>query len=273
MEKKSTLSPETPDISEKLHQETLAQLISMTEKFVNDHKDDFNKELKGAPISEFDQIKQHALENIQKIDGAFWKKMQIAANTFNENRDHLLSKSDNIRFNEDLLKVIQKGAAEPVEKDESDKNKPNKSETEKVNMQDSLQKQFGITNFMLYCFYVVGYTLFNEKRFEEASAIFFYLSVLNPLVKDYWMGLGLAEKSQQHYVEAISSLLMAEVMDATDPYPHLQTAECYLQLKDELGAEFEITEAKGIVELTKDESWNSELHRLELELSKMKNAA
>lgn len=129
----------------------------------------------------------------------------------------------------------------------------------------------GASDFVLYCFYVVGHSLCMEKMHAEASHIFYFLTVLNPLVKDYWMASGISERESRKFENALKAFAMAALIDNSDPVVYLASAECYIATKDALNAQAELEEAKTVIRHAgTNEKWRSHVEKIASEINKLK---
>jgi tetratricopeptide (TPR) repeat protein len=133
----------------------------------------------------------------------------------------------------------------------------------------TLQENLEISDFVLYCFYLVGHQLFKEKHYDEASHIFLLLTTLNPFVKDYWMALGITEKIRRNFESSYAAFVMASIIDLRDPEPHFQMIECCLATGEFKGASIELEEVKAMVELNGDQIlWQDRLDQLAKQIKK-----
>lgn len=79
-------------------------------------------------------------------------------------------------------------------------------------------------------FYQHAKFLFDQSKYKEASEAFTFLTTLNPLIPNYWIGLGLSELSQEEYHGGLLAFAMAIMSDVANPLPHYYTALCYRAL-------------------------------------------
>lgn len=91
------------------------------------------------------------------------------------------------------------------------------------------QKQFGLSNEKLLEFYEYGSEFFKKEAYEEASNIYLFLTLLNPLIASFWVGLGMAEEMKQEYDAASLAYLMALDVNGEDLQPAIYCAQCLVK--------------------------------------------
>lgn len=96
----------------------------------------------------------------------------------------------------------------------------------------SVQEFLGISNDLLNTYYEVSNQLLAEKRFVEASDAFMFLTFLNPLYSNFWLGLGISEQSQEHYQAATLAYLNTIQTSPNNPAPYANLAQCLLALDE-----------------------------------------
>jgi type III secretion system low calcium response chaperone LcrH/SycD len=131
----------------------------------------------------------------------------------------------------------------------------------------TIQDIFGISDFTLYCLYSVGYGLAQQGLQLEATNIFSILTMMNPLVKDYWMALAFSLKESEEYEKAAKAFIMASFMQDNDPVPHLSAIECFLAMGDRDNAEIGIEEVIEIINASENSAeWMEALDALKIKL-------
>ncbi len=95
-----------------------------------------------------------------------------------------------------------------------------------------LKDTFNITDEMMDEFIDICENLIDEKKFEDAAAAYLFLSMLDPLYSDFYVGRARALQELERYDEALELYSMAMLYDADDPFPHLYSAQCYLSKND-----------------------------------------
>ena len=93
--------------------------------------------------------------------------------------------------------------------------------------------------------YGVGYQCFEGHQKEAAFGFFQMLTLLNPLVSDYWVALGVTQRSLSEESDALYSFEMASLMDSNNPIPIYNSIEIHLKLN-------QIEEAKKELQLLKE---------------------
>ncbi|MGA8165467.1 MAG: hypothetical protein WB791_10705 [Waddliaceae bacterium] len=86
----------------------------------------------------------------------------------------------------------------------------------------------GLTEKTMGAVYRIGYRHYEDKDFENASKVFFFLTALNPLVFDYWLAYGLASHQMKCYERALKCFANAVFLDPAQPLPRWYAAEAYL---------------------------------------------
>ncbi|MBA3958674.1 MAG: hypothetical protein H0X51_09835 [Parachlamydiaceae bacterium] len=102
---------------------------------------------------------------------------------------------------------------------------------------NGIQQMLGISDAALERFYTIGCKLLEERRWEDARDVFRFLTLLNPFVHNFWMGLGIGEQTSGNYEQAGIAYVMGEATDPDDPVVHANAYQCYLALGDTVLAE------------------------------------
>ncbi len=97
---------------------------------------------------------------------------------------------------------------------------------------ETLQGIFGLSDKTIEHFYKCGSRYYDSSHFKEACDVFYLLSILNPQKFNIWLSLGLSEKQMHHLEKALQAFAMATVMNITSVLPHILSAQCYLELKE-----------------------------------------
>lgn len=85
-------------------------------------------------------------------------------------------------------------------------------------------------------FYKAAYALFEEKRYEDATHAFLFLTVLNPYNHDFWVGLGMSLQMTHEYERAIDAYELAALADISSPVPYFYLAKCLFAIHDRTSA-------------------------------------
>ena len=108
----------------------------------------------------------------------------------------------------------------------------------------TLRQLKGLSNEQMEAVYGAAYTAYNNGNYEQAQKIFQFLCQFEHLEKKYWMGLGATRQMLHQYNEAIEAYSFATLLDADDPRPPLQAADCHIALGNKEAALSGLTAAK-----------------------------
>jgi len=131
----------------------------------------------------------------------------------------------------------------PIPEDIGDKLSDPELFREQIKKGMTLQEILELTDEQLEMFYQAASTLYNENRLIEAVEAFTFLTTLNPMVANFWLGLGMAEQRIEEHGNALLAFAMAMMADDKSPLPHYQTALSYRALGEK-------SSALGAIELT-----------------------
>lgn len=95
---------------------------------------------------------------------------------------------------------------------------------------NGMQQFFGISREVLERYYGISNRFLEEQKWEHARDAFLFLIFLNPCIHNFWIGLGVAEQSQQHFEQALLAYMMAETTDPNDPVVYANSFQCHLAL-------------------------------------------
>jgi|GEM_PF-799712 len=102
---------------------------------------------------------------------------------------------------------------------------------------ETLQKAFGISPYEMEEIYSTAYIHYQEDHFLEACTGFRWLTLLNPFIVKYWMGLAASLQLLEKYEKALHAYAVAALLDSENPYPHFHAYECYVDLDNKEEAE------------------------------------
>lgn len=105
------------------------------------------------------------------------------------------------------------------------------------------QELLGVTDEVLHHYYKAAIKLLDEHNWHDAKDAFTFLTFLNPLVHNFWVGLGIAEQSQSKFDEAILAYTMAEATDPNDPVPCANAYQCGLAIHENDFAKYSLEKA------------------------------
>lgn len=236
----------------------LTKINELIDSSASEIKESFDENHLKSRDQRFNEYKQEVKGYIKQVNKGL-ERVDDAIDTFDRNKDRILSKEENKKLDQELENYLN------TSKNKEPTNTP-------FDLSDKTIKDFlDIPDHILYCYYKVGYYLFEEGIYKEASNIFLYLSLLNPFVKDYWLGLGISERESENYEASLTALAIASLMDETDPIPHLNSAESYIRIKDSKNAEIELEEAKSTALKRQDvEKWFPIINDVEESINKIK---
>jgi len=93
-----------------------------------------------------------------------------------------------------------------------------------------LQEMIHCTDHELEVIYTLGFTLYNQAKYEDAGNIFLFLTQLNPKVGAFWSALGTAEERLGELKDAANAYLLAAELEFDTLSPYLHAAKCLLKL-------------------------------------------
>ena len=105
-----------------------------------------------------------------------------------------------------------------------------------VNDYTTLGELKGISHEELEAVYSLGFTQYRTGRYEDASKLFQFLVLFDPLNPKYWLALGAVQQVAKDDQGAIASYGYASFLDLENPKPQLHAAECFLALGDRQNA-------------------------------------
>lgn len=92
----------------------------------------------------------------------------------------------------------------------------------------ALYEILGYTSGHILKFYKIGCRLLNDKYYEEAKNIFFFLATIAPTMSEAWLGLAWLSAQANQLEEAISACQQALELDPTNPDIYLTYARIYI---------------------------------------------
>lgn len=80
--------------------------------------------------------------------------------------------------------------------------------------------------------YTLGYHLYQDQKYEQATQFFRFLSTWTPTEGKYWKSLGAALQMQNKTEEALQCYVNAQLLHTgqPDPYLYVYAADCYFAL-------------------------------------------
>jgi tetratricopeptide (TPR) repeat protein len=95
---------------------------------------------------------------------------------------------------------------------------------------ETLQGVLELSDDTIQSLYALTGYLYEQQHYEEASGVFFLLSLLNPSCYEFWVGLGNCEYILGRYVEALLPYSMALEVRHDDALVHILNARCHIAL-------------------------------------------
>lgn len=105
------------------------------------------------------------------------------------------------------------------------------------------QKLLGVSDEVLEKYYQAAWQFLEEKNWFDAMDSFLFLSFLNPYIHAFWIGLGIAEQSQQKYKEALIAYTMAEATNPNDPVAFANAFQCGIAIGEHDYAHYSLKKA------------------------------
>lgn len=84
--------------------------------------------------------------------------------------------------------------------------------------------------------YAQAYRYYNTGKFKEASELFRYLMMINPIEAKYTLGLAACFHLLKDYNAAAQVYLLCGILDTNSPIPGFHASDCYLQMNDKVSA-------------------------------------
>jgi len=88
----------------------------------------------------------------------------------------------------------------------------------------------GFTEKEYEALFLVGHTLYGQKKYADAEQVFAFLVMNNPYDRRFAQALGSAKQMLGQFADAIGYYSVASMMEMTDPVPTFHTAECLAAL-------------------------------------------
>ncbi len=96
----------------------------------------------------------------------------------------------------------------------------------------TVQQELEFSNETMAKFYSAAYHILENKKYEDASNAFLFLTTLSPNCYDYWMGLGIATQLGGHYEEAVDAYEMGAILEPENPVPYFYLAKCFFAIHE-----------------------------------------
>ncbi len=128
-----------------------------------------------------------------------------------------------------------------------------------------LQEMFGFSDETLLKIYEIATDLTIKNNYQDANALFTFLTLLAPHVSCYWIAQGVTLQGLNLHEESITSFDAAKFLDPSDPAPLAYSIESLMALKDNINAKAELELLKEIIKtLNKEEKkiWDQKIKEL-----------
>lgn len=126
----------------------------------------------------------------------------------------------------------------------------------------SLKEQFGVHDETLRWIYSIGFNLFQEQSWKQATSIFVLLTLLHPTVRDFWMALGLSLGKQKLTDEALQAFTFVSTLDPKHAPSRYESAKLYLHKKEAKEALEEIHILEKIIQEKNLQEFRPECEKL-----------
>lgn len=133
-----------------------------------------------------------------------------------------------------------------------------------------LQEMLGLSDETLIHIYALGRDLFQKGQFEDALALFSFLTTIAPHVSNYWILEGACFQNSNLHEEALAAFNTAKFLNPHNPIPIAYAIESYHQLNDkgQIKHEIELLE-KVVMALSSIEIgvWRERLNQFKMKLN------
>lgn len=110
--------------------------------------------------------------------------------------------------------------------------------------------------------YAVAYVYYKNGQYTNALPLLQLLTMVDPQVSKYWLGLGASQQMLKEYAEAFYSYTCAAMMDKDNPYPHLYAADCLFAM-DKVDLGLQIIDEVGKM-VASDEQYQGIAHQIDI---------
>ncbi len=95
-----------------------------------------------------------------------------------------------------------------------------------------IQEILGFSPEAMSSMYRSAHHFFTERKYEDSSKAFLFLSTLDPGNFDYWMGLGMSVQLCGDYEGGIDAYEMAAFLDVENPVSYFYLSKCFFAMHD-----------------------------------------
>lgn len=184
-------------------------------------------------------IEQRAEEIVDKIQSEMKKKQENLARATQILHERLsqLSAVERKGIEQEM------GRAADLMKDLLVDGKPDMKPT------DTFQSLLHLSNETLLWIYKIGHDCSQKEEKQDAVALFQLLTVLNPLVADYWVAYGICLRAIHQEMEALYAFSIATFMNPEQPSARYNAAEIFLDQKQTQEATAELEALEKIIQI------------------------
>jgi len=94
----------------------------------------------------------------------------------------------------------------------------------------------GVSNEQLEAIYALAHGHYASGDYENAQALFLFLTVYRNVEKRFWLGLAACQQMLRQYPVALRSYGICAMLDAEDPQVPLRAGECFMAMGDKTNA-------------------------------------
>ena len=127
------------------------------------------------------------------------------------------------------------------------------------------QEILGISDDEIDHYYKASQLFFEKEKYEDAANTYHFLVVLNPFIKEYWLGLAMSSQMCGDYEGALDAYKLIGFNEIESPIAYFFLSQCLFALHDRENAIIALDLA---VEVAAD---NSEFADLKLKAIQTKN--
>jgi tetratricopeptide (TPR) repeat protein len=131
----------------------------------------------------------------------------------------------------------------------------------------NFQGFLGLSDEIMIWAYKEGRYYYMQKEYEDAEAIFCFLTLCNTLVCDYWIGLGMTQRALQKNEEALHSFSIAALVNQDSFLARYYLTELYLQMGFISDAKIELSCFEEIIKKHKRQDLYPAYENLHLQLA------
>ncbi len=116
-----------------------------------------------------------------------------------------------------------------------------------IDQLSSLQEIYGISDESMTLIYSLAYGYLEKREFKNADSLLYFLTLLNPTVRSFWIALGISLQNQGKYEESKIMFETAQTLDSDNPEAFILGAQVDLQLNNSEMAQEQLKIAEKII--------------------------